>query len=191
MHSDWKEDADMAVQTLRQGGIILYPTDTVWGIGCDAANQNAVQDIFKLKQREDSKSMLTLMSDIAMVSRYFPETEDIAFDLMEAAYTPLTLVLPGAQHVASGLIAEDGSMGVRIPDDQFCQYLIEQLHRPIVSTSANISGQPGATVYDSISDDIKNGVDYICRHRRYEKEPGKPSSIIKLLSGGVFKILRK
>ncbi len=185
------KDVKNAVDTLRRGGIILYPTDTVWGIGCDASNLDAVSRVYALKQRLESKSMLVLMQNTAMVERYVDNAPDIAFSLMEEAVEPLTVIFDKAIGLAANLTGEDGSIGIRIPDDKFCQDLLFGFRRPIVSTSVNISGQPAARFYDEIPQQLLDCADYVVMHRRDDKSIRKPSSIIKISNSGVFKIIRK
>jgi len=187
----FREDVKAAVQVLRRGGIILYPTDTVWGLGCDATNAGAVARIYNLKQRAESKSMLVLMGNEAMVERYIDEPEEMAFELMREAVSPLTVIFDRATGLASNLLADDGSVGVRIPDEQFTQELLKAFRKPIVSTSANISGQPAASVFSDISPELVQKVDYTVQYRRDDSQAHKPSSIIKISKGGIFKIIRK
>lgn len=184
---------------LREGGIILYPTDTVWGIGCDATNAEAVARIFRLKQREDSKSMLVLLDAPGKLQGYVREVPEIAWELLDATLNgvngengvrPLTIIYPGARGLAPNLIAEDGSVGIRLTEEPFSKALCAGLKRPIVSTSANISGHPGARYFDEITEEIKSGVDYVCRYRQDDKEPKQPSSIIKLGVDGTFVLIR-
>lgn len=194
-----KEDLAEALRVLRDGGIILYPTDTVWGIGCDATNADAVARIFRLKQREDSKSMLVLLDAPGKLQGYVKEVPEIAWDLLEATSNreqgtdgvrPLTIIYSGARNLAANLIAEDGSVGIRLTKEAFSKALCAGLKRPIVSTSANISGQPGARYFDEIAEEIKSGVDYVCRYRQDDTEPKQPSSIIKLGVDGTFVVIR-
>lgn len=186
------EDLHEAVRVMREGGIILYPTDTVWGIGCDATNAEAVARIFRLKQREDSKSMLVLLDAPGKLQGYVEEVPEIAWQLLEVSEgaKPLTIIYPGARALAHNLIAEDGSVGIRITEEPFSKALCAMLKHPIVSTSANISGQPGARFYGEISDEIKAGVDYICHFRQDDNTPKEPSSIIKLNADGTMKVIR-
>lgn len=188
-----KEDLQEAIRVMREGGIILYPTDTVWGIGCDATNEEAVKKIFRLKQREDSKSMLVLLDAPGKLQGYVEEVPEIAWQLLEVSEgaKPLTLIYPRARNLAANLIAEDGSVGIRLTEESFSKALCSGLKRPVVSTSANISGQPGARFYSEISDEIKNGVDYICRYRQDDTTPKQPSSIIKLNANGTISIIRE
>ena len=189
-----KEDLQEALRVLRNGGIIVYPTDTVWGIGCDATNAEAVAKIYALKQREDSKSMLVLLDSPAKLPYYVGEVPETAWALLEASEDaetkPLTLIYPHARNMAPNLIAEDGSIGIRITKEPFSKALCAQLKHPIVSTSANISGHPTAHFYAEIEQAILDGADYVCRFRREDDCPAEPSSIIQLLADGRFKILR-
>lgn len=198
-----KTDLQEALRVLREGGIIVYPTDTVWGIGCDATNEEAVKKIYALKQREDSKSMLVLLDSAAKLN-YYVDVPDTAEMLLEASRNdgmsateslngeakPLTIIYPNARHLAANLIAEDGSIGIRITNEPFSQALCAQLKRPIVSTSANISGHPTAHFYHEIEEAILNGADYVCQFRRNDDCPHEPSSIIKINNDGSFKIIR-
>ena len=185
------EDIRTAVQTLRQGGLILYPTDTIWGIGCDAANEEAVRRIFQLKQREDSKAMICLVDSADRMQRYLRQVPDVAWDLVEFADKPLTLILDGATGLAPSLIAEDGSVGLRVTRENISHELCFRYQRAIVSTSANISGQPSPACFDEIADEIKQGVDYIMRSRQNDLSKSKPSQIIKLGLDGQVRIIRK
>lgn len=185
------EDIRTAVQTLRQGGLILYPTDTIWGIGCDAANEEAVRRIFQLKQREDSKAMICLVDSANRMQRYVRGVPDVAWDIVEYADKPLTLILDGAVNLAPSLIAEDGSIGLRVTKENISHELCYRFERAVVSTSANISGEPSPACFEEISDEIKQGVDYIMRSRQNDLSKGKPSQIIKLGLDGQIKIIRK
>ncbi len=192
-----KADLDQAVEVLRAGGIIVYPTDTIWGIGCDATNAEAVRKIYALKQREDSKSMLVLLDAPGKLQGYVRDIPEAAWMLLEASEPeadsdskPLTIIYPNARNLASNLIAEDGSIGIRITSELFSKALCERLKRPIVSTSANISGHPSARFYHEIEQEILDGADYICRFRREDDTPHQPSSIIKLDANGTFQIIR-
>lgn len=185
------EDIKTAVQTLRKGGLILYPTDTIWGIGCDASNEDAVRRIFQLKQREDSKAMICLVDNANRMQRYLRQVPDVAWDLVEFAEKPLTLILDGAVNLAPSLIAEDGSVGIRVTRENISHELCYRYERAIVSTSANISGEPSPSCFAEISDEIKNGVDYIMLSRQNDLSKGKPSQIIKLGLDGQIQIIRK
>lgn len=185
------EDIKTAVQTLRKGGLILYPTDTIWGIGCDASNEDAVRRIFQLKQREDSKAMICLVDSANRMQRYLRQVPDVAWDLVEFAEKPLTLILDGAVNLAPSLIAEDGSVGIRVTRENISHELCYRYERAIVSTSANISGEPSPSCFAEISDEIKNGVDYIMLSRQNDLSKCKPSQIIKLGLDGQIQIIRK
>ena len=187
MHDDLKK----AVEILKGGGIILYPTDTIWGIGCDATNQEAVQRIYKIKKREDSKSMLVLMENPALLERYVDDVPEVAWELFEITSTPLTVIYQNAKNLAPNLIAEDGSIGIRFTKEAFTTQLLQRFRRPVVSTSANISGKKSPSFFIEISEEIKNQVDYTVQYRQNDIIPAQPSSIIKLGSGGRIDILRK
>lgn len=186
-----KEDLQTALRVLREGGIIAYPTDTVWGIGCDATNADAVKRIYALKRREDSKSMLVLLDSAAKLDYYadVPEAAEMLLGVQENV-KPLTLIYPNARHLAENLVAEDGSIGIRITDEAFSRALCAQLKKPIVSTSANISGHATAHFYHEIETEILDGVDYVCRYRREDSTPHEPSSIIKVNTDNTFQIIR-
>jgi L-threonylcarbamoyladenylate synthase len=182
---------EQCVEVLRAGGLILYPTDTVWGIGCDATNEEAVAKVYALKQSVDKHSMLCLMRDGDMVVRYVNKAPGIAFEVMELSDKPLTAILPGAVGVAKNLIPEAETLGVRIPQHEFCQALLRKFGRPIVSTSANISGEPAAKRLKDVDEAILKGVDYVV-HPRFEGKPTfKPSSIISFGEGGEVEIIRQ
>ncbi len=186
-----EEDIRSACEALKRGQIILYPTDTVWGIGCDATNSEAVKRIYSIKRRADHKAMIVLLSDIALIDRYVIDAPEVAFQLIEAANRPTTIIYDHGINLAPELLGDDGSIGIRITDENFSQRLCRAFRRPIVSTSANISGQAAASTFDSISDEIKCAVDYVCTYRRNDKSIHKPSSVIKIGNDGVFKIIRK
>lgn len=188
---DYYEDSVQALEVLRRGGIILYPTDTIWGIGCDATNAEAVKRIYEIKQREDSKSMLVLLENPNLILGYIEEMPEVAWDLIEFAEKPTTIIYGGAKNLATNLIAEDGSIGIRITKEAFTQKLIQRFRKPIVSTSANISGQPSPQNFSEISEEIKSKVDYIVSYRQGEVKNPAPSSIIKLGATGLIEILRK
>lgn len=179
---------------LRAGGIIVYPTDTVWGIGCDATNAEAVKRIYALKEREDSKSMLVLIDSAAKLDYYVevPETAEMLLEATNKEETkPMTIIYPKARHLAENLVAEDGSIGIRITDEAFSKALCAQLKRPIVSTSANISGHPTAHFFHEIEEAVLGGADYVCHFRREDETPHEPSAIIKVNSDGTFRIIRE
>lgn len=185
------EDIKKACQVMSEGGIILYPTDTIWGIGCDATNAEAVRRVYEIKQRSDSKAMLVLVDSPVKVDFYVQDVPDIAWDLIELADKPLTIIYSGARNLAPNLLAEDGSVGIRVTNEEFSQRLCRQFRKAIVSTSANISGQPSPACFSEISEEIKSMVDYVVGYRQDEAGQPKPSSIIKLDKGGVIKIIRK
>jgi L-threonylcarbamoyladenylate synthase len=189
---DYREDTKRAVDALRSGGIILYPTDTIWGLGCDAADEAGVERINTIKRRPVAKSMIILVDSVPMLERYTTDTPDIAFELIDVADGPLTLVLPArAGQLAPQLISHDGFIGVRICRDDFCSALIGKFRKPIVSTSANISGAPSPARYDEISEEVKNRVDYIVNYRQNDTGRATPSPVIKIHSNGTIEILRK
>ena len=180
-----------AVEVLRQGGVILYPTDTIWGIGCDATNEEAVKRVYEIKKRADSKAMLVLVDNAVKVDFYVNEPPDVAFDLIEYATKPMTIIYDDARNLASNLLAEDGSVGIRVTSEEFSKQLCFRFRKAIVSTSANVSGEPSPATFSEISEDIKQAVDYIVQSRQQEKNAPKPSSIIKLGKGGQVKIIRE
>lgn len=182
---------EKCVEVLREGGIILYPTDTVWGIGCDATNEEAVAKVYALKRSEEKHSMLCLMLNADMVVRYVNKAPGIAFQVMELSDKPLTAILPGAVGVAKNLVPESGTLGVRIPQHDFCQALLRKFGRPIVSTSANISGEPTPRSVRDISKEIIEGVDFMVNPRFQGRPTGQPSSIIAFGEGGEVKIIRE
>ena len=185
-----KADLEEAVETMRRGGIILYPTDTVWGIGCDATNEEAVRRIYELKRREDSKSMLVLVGETYEVERLVKEIPEVAYDLMELAVRPITIIYPNASGVAPNLLGEDNSLGIRQSRELFSSALCKRLRRPIVSTSANISGEPTPLFFSGISPEIIAGVDYVVKYRQGDETPREPSQIIMLGPTGEVKVLR-
>jgi L-threonylcarbamoyladenylate synthase len=185
------EDIKKAKQTLIEGGIICHPTDTIWGLGCDATNKEAVEKLFNLKRRDPAKSMLIIVDDIGKISSYVKEVPDIAYDLLEATDKPLTLVLPHAKNLAENLIAEDGTIGIRvIADHPWCTKLLKQFKKPIVSTSANFSGQKKAQIFDDIDPEILESVDYIAGFDRDNITRTEASAIIKLGINGEIEIIR-
>ena len=176
---------------MNEGGVILYPTDTVWGIGCDATNAEAVARIYKIKQRDDSKAMICLVDSDARLQRYVRNVPNVAWELLDCVDKPTTVILDGAVNLASNLIADDGSIALRITDEPFSKELCYRFQKAVVSTSANISGEPAAQNYCDISQDILDAVDYVCWSRRQEHKPHTPSSIIKLGMDGEVRIIRK
>ncbi len=176
---------------MREGGVILYPTDTIWGIGCDATNEDAVRRVYEIKQRQDSKVMLVLVDSSVKVDFYVRDVPEVAWDLIDLADKPLTIIYSGARNLAANLLAEDGSVGIRVTNEEFSRRLCQQFRKAIVSTSANISGQPSPQNFGEISEEVKSAVDYIVGYRQEEMSNPKPSSIIKLDKGGVIKIIRE
>ena len=196
-----EEDIKNAVKVLREGGVILYPTDTVWGIGCDATNAEAVKRVYDIKQRDDSKALICLVDSDARMQRYFRNVPDVAWQLIDSLTVtppeesssgkPTTIILDGAINLAPNLIAEDGSLGIRITQEPFSKELCYRFQKALVSTSANISGEPAAQNYCDIDPRIIEAVDYVCWSRRQEHKPHTPSSIIKLKENGEVTIIRK
>lgn len=191
MNTSFTEDLVKAIEVLRTGGIILYPTDTIWGIGCDATNPTAVNRIYEIKRRQDTQSMLVLMENPNLLNSYIAEVPEIAWELIEVADTPLTIIYPGAKNLAANLLAKDGSIGIRITNEAFTQQLIQRFRKPVVSTSANISGQKTPQNFAEISDEIKKSVDYIVGFRQDDLTRSNPSGIIKVGVGGQIEIIRK
>ena len=202
-----EQDIRQAIEVLRRGGVILYPTDTVWGIGCDATNSEAVRRVYQIKQRDDSKALICLVDSDVRMQRYVRDVPEVAWQLIDAVEepgtsseergaksrvgSPITLVLDGASGLAPELLAEDGTVGIRITHEPFSRELCYRFQKPLVSTSANISGEPAAQNYRDISEDILNAVDYVCFSRRQEHQPHKPSSVIKIGRGGEVVVIRK
>ena len=189
-----EDDIRKAVETMRKGGVILYPTDTVWGIGCDATNVEAVKRVYEIKQRDDSKALICLVDSDARMQRYFRRVPDVAWQLIDSLKDsegkPTTLILDGAINLAPNLIAEDGSVGIRITNEPFSKELCYRFQKAIVSTSANISGEPAAQNYGDIDPRILEAVDYVCWSRRQEHKPHTPSSIIRLRENGEVEVIR-
>ncbi len=186
-----EDEIQKALMVLQAGGTILYPTDTIWGIGCDATLPEAVEKVYRIKQREDSKSMLVLLDHPNRLLSYISEVPEVAWELLEVADKPLTIIYSGAKNLADNLVAADRSIGIRIARDPFCEKLISRLKKPLVSTSANISGQPAPKFFAEIDEKIKNSVDYIVNWRQDDRTPSSPSGIIKLGTGGEVEIIRK
>ena len=186
----FRDDIEKSFDVLNRGGVILYPTDTVWGIGCDATNSAAVEHIYTIKRRNEARSMLTLVDSFDMLAKYVQDIPDIAKKLHEEAVKPLSIIYPGAKNLAVNLIADDNSIGVRIVRDTFCQQLIKVFGKPIVSTSANISGKPAPGIFDEISKEIREAVDYVVRWRQDDRHHATASSIIKVNVDGTYTVLR-
>ena len=187
----YDKDIKAAVEVMRQGGVILYPTDTVWGIGCDATNPEAVEKVFKIKHRQDSKALICLVDSEARLQRYVRNVPNVAWDIIELATKPVTLILDEAVNLANNLVAEDGSVAMRVTREPFSNQLCYRFQKPIVSTSANISGEPAAANFKDIAPELLEAVDYVCTSRRQEKKPHTPSSIIRLKQDGEVEVIRK
>ena len=185
-----KEDIRRAVEVMNKGGIILYPTDTIWGLGCDATNADAVRRIYEIKQRTDAKALISLVDSETKVQFYVKEVPEVAWDVMELSERPMTVVFDGGRNLAPNLLAEDGSVAIRITKEAFSKELCMRMKRAVVSTSANISGQPAPRCFTEISEEIKGAVDYICTSRQDEPPTQTASSIIKLGAGGEVTIIR-
>lgn len=185
------DDIKKACEVMQKGGVILYPTDTVWGIGCDATNLEAVKRVYEIKKRADSKAMLVLVDSEVKVDFYVKDVPSVAWDMIELTTKPLTIIYDGARNLADNLLAEDGSVGIRVTSEEFSKQLCFRFRKAIVSTSANISGEPSPSNFSEISEEVKKAVDYIVEYRQDEKTHPKPSSIVKLGKGGEVKIIRE
>lgn len=183
------EEVKKCISVLHKGGTILYPTDTIWGIGCDATNEQAVKKIFEIKKRAFAKAMVILVAESSQLE-FYADVPEVAWDLVEYAENPLTIVYPNAKRIAPSLIADDGTIAIRVVKDEFCKMIINSLRKPLVSTSANISGEPAPAYFDEISDEIKSKVDYVVPLRQFEKNENTPSRIIKLGMNGELEIIR-
>jgi len=191
MRSEYDEDIRKALVVMRAGGVILYPTDTVWGLGCDATNSKAVEKIYQIKKRSESKSLIVLVNSTDMLTRYVDNIPQVALDLAEISESPLTIVYDKGRSLADKVTAEDGSVGIRMCRDPFCDDLITALRKPLVSTSANVSGETAPAIFDEISEEIKSAVDYVCQYRQDDRSRVKPSSVISISKTGAVKILRE
>lgn len=186
-----EEDIKCAIDTLKKGGVILYPTDTIWGLGCDATNSEAVKRIYKIKQRAENKAMLVLLDAFDNLDKYVEEIPEMAMQLNELSEKPITIIYDNAYNLAPELLGDNHSVGIRISREPFTLQICAMLRRPIVSTSANIAGQPSPAFFDEISDEIKSKVDYIVKYRQDDKTKHSPSSIVKLSVNNEIQILRK
>jgi len=186
-----EEEIKKALDVLWDGGIILYPTDTIWGIGCDATNEKAVKRIYEIKEREDSKSMLVLVDNANKIPSYVEEMPEVAWDLIEVTDKPLTIIYPNAKNLANSLLPSEKTIGIRVSSEAFTQKLIQRFKRPIVSTSANISGESNPSNFSEIDEELKQRVDYVVNYRQDEKKKFAPSGIILLGIGGEVKIIRE
>ena len=187
---DFEDDISNSLKVLREGGLILYPTDTIWGIGCDATNEKAVQKIYKLKKRANKKSMIVLVGVDRDILKYVVQPDLRIFEYLEQIKKPTTIIYEGAIGVAPNLIASDGTLGIRICKEEFCKHLIRRFRKPVVSTSANISSQPSPKIFSEIEAEIKNGVDYVVRYRQDDLTPAYPSSVVKLNKNGTITTIR-
>ena len=186
-----KDEVAKALKVITEGGIILYPTDTIWGIGCDATNTEAIKRIFKLKQRDEAKSMIVLIDTENKLESYISDVNPLAYDLIAYAENPLTLVMPGAKNLSPAIINKDGSIGIRVVKHPFCEQLIQRLRKPLVSTSANISGKASPQYFAQVSDEIINGVDYVVDLEQQDMEIKNPSTIMRLEPDGKFQFIRR
>lgn len=186
-----EDDIKKCLEVLKNGGIILYPTDTIWGLGCDATNKTAVDKIYQLKQRFDNQKMLVLVNTDAMIERYVDDVPEVAFQIIDCAEKPLTIIYENGKNLAENLLGENRSIGIRITKEPFTQKLIERLRKPIVSTSANIHNANSPANFKQVSDVIKQGVDYVVSYRQNDMTEHKPSSLMQIKPSGEFKILRQ
>ncbi len=191
MTGEYGDDIRNALRVLRAGGVILYPTDTIWGLGCDATNPAAVRKIYDIKQREDSRSLIILVNSVSMLERYVDNPPEVALQIAELSQKPLTIVYDRGRSLAEGVASADGSVGVRICNDPFCDELITAFRKPLVSTSANISGTDAPALFDEISEEIITAADYVCLYRQYDRSRLSASSVIKISGNGTVRILRK
>jgi L-threonylcarbamoyladenylate synthase len=186
----FEEDLRECLSVLKNGGVILYPTDTIWGLGCDATNRAAVEKIFSIKSRDETKSLLILVDSESMLGGYVKEIPEIAYELTEVSDKPMTIIYPSGKNLSPGVCSEDGSVGIRICGDEFCCELIKRFRKPIVSTSANISGKPSPSVFSEIEKTVIDAVDYAVMHRRNDRGSSNASSVIKIELNGTIKIIR-
>lgn len=191
MKNEFGEDIKSALKVLRAGGVILYPTDTVWGLGCDATNAAAVRKIYEIKKRSDAKSLIVLVNSVAMLMRYVDNPPEVALQIAEWSEKPLTVVYDKGRSLAEGVASSDGSVGVRICSEPFCDALLDALRKPLISTSANISGEDAPAFFDEIGEEIVSAVDYVCLYRQDDRSKASPSSVIKVSANGAVKILRQ
>ena len=186
-----QDEIKKSLEVLKDGGVILYPTDTIWGLGCDATNETAVQKILTIKNRPAEKSLIILLDTDNKLQSYVTEVPEVAYDLIEYAENPLTIIFSGAKNLAQGVINMDGTVGIRIVRHDFCTKLVERFRKPIVSTSANLSGQNSPRFFDEIDSEILDSVDYVVEFQQEDKSLKKPSTIIKLGPSGQFEFIRK
>ena len=191
MNEELKIEIKKSLEVLKSGGLILYPTDTIWGIGCDATNAAAINKVYELKKRSDSKSLILLVENESRILSYVREVPEQAWTLIEFAEKPLTIIYEEAKNLPQEIIAADGSIAIRVTKDEYCKNLLGLFRKPLVSTSANISGDSAPSSFKDISDEIKNGVDYIVNWRQNDNRPQTPSTILRLRKGGLFEFIRK
>jgi L-threonylcarbamoyladenylate synthase len=187
----FEEDIKESLKTLRQGGIILYPTDTIWGLGCDPTNEAAVNKIFKIKSRDENKSLIILVDGLSMIERYVNDIPEIIYELTEVSDTPLTIIYPAGKNLAKGVCGEDDSIAIRICRDEFCSDLISRFRKPIVSTSANLSGKPSPINFSEIEETLIDKVDFVVNWRQDDRSKSLASPVIKINHDGTIKIIRK
>lgn len=185
-----KEDLREALQTIRKGGVVLYPTDTVWGLGCDATNEKAVARVYEIKRRAESKALILLVDSVVRVQNYVVDFPDVAYDLLDVAVSPTTIIYDKAKNLPHSLVAEDGSIAIRVTSESFSNALCAAAHVPLVSTSANVSGEPSPGCFGEISPEIIEAVDYVVKFRQDDRTKSKPSSIIKLGASGQVRVIR-
>ena len=190
MKTDFSDDIEQCISVLRNGGIILYPTDTIWGIGCDATNEKAVDRIFQLKNRPDEKALIVLVADETDVLKHVANTDLRVFDYVKQLQRPVTVVYDGAIGLADNLVGKDGSVAIRITNDTFCKHLVKRFRKPIVSTSANVSGQPAASNFSEIKEEIKNGVDFVVKYRQDDHSIASSSMVIRWNKDATVTVLR-
>lgn len=191
MEPNFSHEVETALIALQKGDVILYPTDTIWGLGCDASDESAVKKIYRIKERSESKSLIILVADEQAILQYVAAPDLAVFDFLESQTRPTTVIFDGAVNLPDALIAEDGSIAIRIVKDEFCRHLIKRLRRPLVSTSANRSGQPSPRFFNEISDEIKSSVDHVVQWRQDDNTPSQPSQIIRWKGAGEFEYIRK
>jgi L-threonylcarbamoyladenylate synthase len=187
---DFETDIENCLAVLQTGGLILYPTDTIWGIGCDATNPDAVKKVYALKQRTETKSLIVLMADQRDILKYTSQPDLRIFDFLQTVHTPTTIVYEGAIGLAGNLVNADGTIGIRLVDDAFCRHLVKRFRKPLVSTSANLSGDPSPAFFNDIDNHVKEGVDYIVRYRQNDTTPRRPSAIMKWNRDGTVTVIR-
>jgi len=187
----YEEDIKNALAVLKEGGVILYPTDTIWGLGCDATNALAVEKLFRIKSRETTRSLLILVDGETMLERYVKDVPEIAYELISVTDSPLTVIYPEGRNLASGVCNAEGSVGIRICHEAFCRELIGRLRKPLVSTSANFSGQPSPSLFNDVDKDLIAKVDFVVKYRQNDRQKHRASPVIKIENNGIIKIIRE